>query len=107
MDISKPSSVNATQRLLILLCVSVPSFMINLDSNIVAVSLSSIARTLGASFADIEWVVSAYTLSFAALLMPAGGTRRSIWAQAPADSRAGDFHLGIFHLWRRTQRHGA
>lgn len=72
MDISKPSSVNATQRLLILLCVSVPSFMINLDSNIVAVSLSSIARTLGASFADIEWVVSAYTLSFAALLMPAG-----------------------------------
>ncbi|MGI4841528.1 MAG: MFS transporter [Janthinobacterium lividum] len=72
MDISKPSSVNATQRLLILLCVSVPSFMINLDSNIVAVSLSSIAHTLGASFADIEWVVSAYTLSFAALLMPAG-----------------------------------
>lgn len=72
MDISKSTSTDATQRLLILLCVSVPSFMINLDSNIVAVSLSSIAHTLNASFVDIEWVVSAYTLSFAALLMPAG-----------------------------------
>jgi EmrB/QacA subfamily drug resistance transporter len=59
-------------RFLILLCVSIPSFMINLDSNIVAVSLSSIAHSLGANFADIEWVISAYTLSFAAFLLPAG-----------------------------------
>lgn len=61
-----------TRQFLILLCVSVPSFMISLDSNIIAVSLSSIAATLHAEFADIEWVVSAYTLTFAALLMPAG-----------------------------------
>jgi len=67
-----PAPVSATQRLFILLCVSIPSFMINLDSNIVAVSLPSIAHSLSASFADIEWVISAYTLSFAALLMPAG-----------------------------------
>ncbi|CAN5206981.1 N/A [soil metagenome] len=60
------------QTILILLCVSVPSFMINLDSNIVAVSLSSIARSFRADFADIEWVISAYTLTFASLLLPAG-----------------------------------
>ena len=60
------------QRFLVLLCVSVPSFMINLDSNIVAVSLPSIARSLNADFAAIEWVISAYTLSFAALVLPAG-----------------------------------
>lgn len=59
-------------RLLILLCVSIPSFMINLDSNIVAVSLPSIAQSMDASFADIEWVISAYTLCFASFLMPAG-----------------------------------
>jgi EmrB/QacA subfamily drug resistance transporter len=47
--------------------------MIVLDTNIVAVSLPSIARSLHASFADIEWVVSAYMMVFAALLMPAGG----------------------------------
>lgn len=58
--------------LLLLLCVSVPSFMINLDANIVAVSLTAIAHAFHADFADTEWVISAYTLSFAALLMPAG-----------------------------------
>jgi EmrB/QacA subfamily drug resistance transporter len=60
------------KRFLLLLCVSVPSFMINLDANIVAVSLSSIARSLHADFAAIEWVISAYTLAFATLVMPAG-----------------------------------
>jgi EmrB/QacA subfamily drug resistance transporter len=60
------------KKLLLLLCVSVPSFMLNLDANIVAVSLSSIARSLHADFASIEWVISAYTLTFASLLMPAG-----------------------------------
>ncbi|BAN26435.1 MFS transporter [Caballeronia insecticola] len=60
------------KRLLLLLCVSVPSFMINLDANIVAVSLQPIARSLHADFVSIEWVISAYTLAFASLLMPAG-----------------------------------
>ena len=46
--------------------------LIVLDTNIVAVTLPSIARDLGANFADIEWVVSAYMLAFAALLLPAG-----------------------------------
>ncbi|WP_397452424.1 MFS transporter [Pseudomonas sp. NA-150] len=64
--------VDGLQRFLILLCVSIPSFMINLDSNIVAVSLSSIAHSFNADFADIEWVISAYTLTFASFVMPAG-----------------------------------
>jgi EmrB/QacA subfamily drug resistance transporter len=59
-------------NLLVLLCVSVPSFMINLDSNIVAVSLTSISSSLHADFTAIEWVISAYTLTFAALVLPAG-----------------------------------
>lgn len=69
-DIALP--LRGSRQFLILLCVSIPSFMISLDSNIIAVSLSSIAATLHAEFADIEWVVSAYTLTFAAFLMPAG-----------------------------------
>ena len=56
----------------VLLCVSGVSFMIMLDANVVAVSLPTIARSLGSSFADIEWVVSAYILAFAACLMPMG-----------------------------------
>jgi EmrB/QacA subfamily drug resistance transporter len=61
-----------SRKLMLLLCVSVPSFMINLDANIVAVSLSSIAKSLQADFSAIEWVISAYTLAFATLVMPAG-----------------------------------
>ncbi|MEJ1979062.1 MAG: MFS transporter [Acetobacteraceae bacterium] len=60
------------RRARVLLCVSGATFMIMLDSNIVAVSLPAIARNLHATFADIEWVVSAYVLTFAAFLMPAG-----------------------------------
>lgn len=60
------------RRARVLLCASGVSFMIMLDSNIVAVSLPAIARDLNAVFADVEWIVSAYVLTFAALLMPAG-----------------------------------
>ena len=60
------------RTVLILLCTSAPSFMLQLDANIVSVSLPAIARSLHADFAGIEWVITAYILSFASLLMPAG-----------------------------------
>jgi len=56
----------------LLLCASGVSFMIMLDSNVVAVSLPVIARDLGANFDDIDLVVSAYVLPFVAFLMAAG-----------------------------------
>ncbi|OLF53321.1 MFS transporter [Pseudomonas chlororaphis] len=61
----------ASPRLTLLTASGVCSLIV-LDTNIVAVTLPSIARDLGANFADIEWVVSAYMLAFAALLLPAG-----------------------------------
>src|ERR1700728_1365976 len=60
------------RKFAILLTTSLVCSLIMLDSNIVAVSLPAIARSLGASFTDIEWVVSAYLLSYASLLMGAG-----------------------------------
>jgi EmrB/QacA subfamily drug resistance transporter len=60
------------RAMLVLICVSAPSFMLQLDANIVAVSLPSISTALKANFAGIEWVVTAYTLAFASLLLPAG-----------------------------------
>lgn len=66
------SSTKSGSALTVLLCVSVPSFMINLDSNIVAVSLPSMAKSLHADFADMEWVISAYTLTFASFVMTGG-----------------------------------
>jgi MFS family permease len=68
------SSTSSSPRhaMCVLICTSVPSFMLQLDANIVSVSLPVIARSLNASFAGIEWVITAYMLSFASLLLPAG-----------------------------------
>ncbi|SDH23837.1 MFS transporter [Paraburkholderia phenazinium] len=57
----------------ILATASATCALIVLDTNVVAVSLPSIARTFQASFADVEWVVSAYMVAFASCLLPAGG----------------------------------
>jgi len=56
----------------ILLTSSLVSSLIMLDSNIVAVSLPAIGRSLGASFTDIQWVISAYVLTYASLLLASG-----------------------------------
>jgi MFS family permease len=71
---SDPVASAKRREWLVLICTSTPSFMLQLDANIVSVSLPSIARSLHADFAGIEWVVTAYMLSFASLLMPAGAS---------------------------------
>jgi MFS family permease len=43
-----------------------------LDTNVVGIVPPTIARDLGASFADIEWVISTYVLCFASVLLSAG-----------------------------------
>jgi EmrB/QacA subfamily drug resistance transporter len=47
-------------------------FMIMLDNTVVNVALPSIQRSLHATTSALEWTVSAYTLSFAVLLVTAG-----------------------------------
>jgi MFS family permease len=46
--------------------------MLLLDITIVNVALPDIARSLGSSFTDLQWVIDAYALSLAALLLTAG-----------------------------------
>jgi len=46
--------------------------VIQLDVTIVNVALPKISEDLGASLAELQWVVDAYTLGFAALLLSAG-----------------------------------
>src|ERR1700682_2658169 len=47
--------------------------LIVLDTNVLAVSFPSIARSFHVGFADVEWVVSAYMVAFASCLLAAGG----------------------------------
>ncbi|UYM04629.1 DHA2 family efflux MFS transporter permease subunit [Solicola gregarius] len=50
---------------------AVASFMVVLDVMVVMTALDAIRTDLGASLEDLEWTVTAYTLTFAVLLMPA------------------------------------
>jgi EmrB/QacA subfamily drug resistance transporter len=55
-----------------LLATCVAMFMLLLDITIVNVALPEIQRDLDASFSDLQWVVDAYSLSLAGLLLAAG-----------------------------------
>src|SRR3954469_20390450 len=52
------------------LCVSL--LVIVIDNTIVNVALPTLVRDLGTSISDLQWVVDAYTLVFAGLLLTAG-----------------------------------
>jgi EmrB/QacA subfamily drug resistance transporter len=55
-----------------LIVVCVATFMLLLDITIVNVALPKIAHGLHATFSDIQWVVDAYALTLAALLLTTG-----------------------------------
>jgi len=74
-----------------LLTTCVAMFMLLLDITIVNVALPDIQRALDASFSDLQWVVDAYALTLASLLLTAGSLgdrlgRRRVFA----------FGFGIF-----------
>src|ERR1700735_5036084 len=62
-----------TRRWLILpiLCLSV--FLVVVDNTIVNVALPTLSRHLGASITSLQWIVDAYSLAFAGLLLAGGG----------------------------------
>ena len=61
------------QRLgLALIVISTAQLMVVLDATIVTVALPSIQRSLHFSTADLQWVLSAYTLTFGGLLLFGG-----------------------------------
>jgi EmrB/QacA subfamily drug resistance transporter len=77
-----------------LLAVCLGTFMLLVDVTIVNVALPSIQDDLHASFAQLQWVVDAYALSLAALLLTAGSLadifgRRLLFATGLAVFTAG------------------
>jgi MFS family permease len=55
---------------LAVLCMA--AFTINLDTTIVNIALPSLVRQLDASTRELQWIVDAYTLTFASLVLAAG-----------------------------------
>src|ERR687889_438239 len=65
-----------------LLAVCIGTFMLLLDITIVNTALPYIERALGASFTDLQWVIDAYALSLAALLLT-GGSLAALFGRRP------------------------
>jgi EmrB/QacA subfamily drug resistance transporter len=57
---------------LILTALLLAAFVVNLDTTIVNVALPTLVRELHASTSTLQWIVDAYTLVFASLLLAAG-----------------------------------
>ena len=55
-----------------LVAVCLGTFMLLLDITVINVALPDIQQNLSASFSDLQWVVDAYALTLAALLLPTG-----------------------------------
>jgi EmrB/QacA subfamily drug resistance transporter len=55
-----------------LIAVSAATFMLLLDITVVNTALPAIEEDLGSSFSDLQWVIDAYALSLAALVLTAG-----------------------------------
>jgi EmrB/QacA subfamily drug resistance transporter len=59
-------------RSLVLISLLLAAFAINLDTTIVNVALPTLVRELHATNSQLQWIVDAYNLVFAALLLAAG-----------------------------------
>ena len=74
------------QRRLILLVLCLSLLVVVIDSTVLNTALPTLARKLPAGTSALQWITDAYTLCFAALLIPAGalgdrfGRRRSLVA---------------------------
>src|SRR5947208_7229322 len=59
-------------KAMILVALLIAAFVINLDTTIVNVALPTLVRELHATTTQLQWIVDAYNLVFAALLLAAG-----------------------------------
>ncbi len=85
---------------LTLLAVCLGTFMLIIDVQIVVVALPSIRTALHTSFSDEQWTIDAYSLSLAALLLPAGSLadilgRRRVFAVGLAAFTVGSLLCGV------------
>ena len=66
------SSRTSRRRWWTLAAASVATFLILLDFSVVNLALPAIQRDIGGSFTDLRWIVDAYAVSMAALILVAG-----------------------------------
>src|ERR1035441_9445079 len=65
-----PSGHPRRRQILLVLCLSL--LVVVIDNTILNTALPTLARVLHAGTSSLQWITDAYTLCFAALLIPAG-----------------------------------
>ena len=68
----KPAAAGHPRRWLVLAVMSLGTLMVFLDNTVVNTALPAISTDLGASISELQWVVDAYTLVLAGLLLLGG-----------------------------------
>jgi DHA2 family methylenomycin A resistance protein-like MFS transporter len=77
-----------------LISVCLGFFVIQLDVTIVNVALPAIQREIGGSLAGLQWVVDAYTLALASIMLTAGSTADRVGARKVFTIGLAAFALG-------------
>ncbi len=100
------------RRWLTLIAVCGATFMLLVDITIVQVALPTIQRRLGASFSDLQWVIDAYALALATLILSWGSLadrfgRKRIFLAGLTVFTVASFLCGIatsatFLIWSRA-----
>src|SRR5437879_8385905 len=88
------NSNRTAQKRLILLALCAAALIINIDVTIVNVALPSLVRELGATTTNLQWIVDAYTLVFAALILAAGSLSDRVGRKGVLLLGLGVFALG-------------
>ena len=90
--VATTTPVRSKSAILITLCLA--ALIINIDVTIVNVALPSLVRELGATTTKLQWVVDAYTLVFAALILAAGSLSDRVGRKGILLAGLGVFALG-------------
>src|SRR5881227_4397262 len=89
----QPVTVKANKGV-ILFALCLAALIINVDVTIVNVALPSLVRQLGATTTSLQWIVDAYTLMFAALILAAGSLSDRVGRKGVLLAGLGVFALG-------------
>ncbi|MFI7697283.1 MFS transporter [Nonomuraea sp. NPDC049655] len=72
--LSPAPALSPRRRMLVLAICCMSLFIVGLDNTIVNIALPAIRRDLNASMSGLQWIIDAYTVVLASLLMLAGST---------------------------------
>ncbi|MGK4584788.1 MFS transporter [Kitasatospora sp. HPMI-4] len=97
-----PAETRLPTRWLILAVICLAQFAAVLDNTVLNVAIPSLTRDLGAATSDVQWIVNAYSLVQAGLLLAAGSAadrygRRRLLLAGLAVFGAGSLAAGLSH----------